>query len=60
MLRSKKTERISEFKTKYSITIPANVKHWYEVKKDLYFRHIVIKVPGANTSNEWCESGRKI
>lgn len=37
------------------ITIPANVKHWHGAKKDSYFSHIVIEVPGENTSNEWCE-----
>ncbi|MBD9098593.1 hypothetical protein EGP98_03185 [bacterium] len=59
VLRYKKKE-YSEFKTRYSITIPANVKYWYGVKNDSYFRHIVIKVPGENTSNEWCESARRI
>lgn len=33
----------------------ANVKHWHGAKKDSYFSHIVIEVPGENTSNEWCE-----
>lgn len=37
------------------ITIPANVKHWHGAKKDSYFSHIAIEVPGENTSNEWCE-----
>ena len=36
------------------ITIPANVKHWHGAKKDSYFSHIAIEVPGENTSNEWC------
>ena len=60
MIRYKRKEKYSEFKTRYSITIPANVKHWYGVKNDLYFRYIVVKVPGENTSNEWCESARRI
>ena len=34
------------------ITIPANVKHWHGAKKDSYFSHIVIEVPGENTSND--------
>ena len=38
------------------ITIPANVKHWHGAKKDSWFSHIAIEVPGYNTSNEWCES----
>lgn len=37
------------------ITIPANVKHWHGAKKDTWFSHIAIEVPGENTSNEWCE-----
>lgn len=35
------------------ITIPANVKHWHGAKKDSWFSHIAIEVPGENTSNEW-------
>ena len=38
------------------ITIPANVKHWHGAKKDSWFSHIAIEVPGENTSNEWCEA----
>ena len=38
------------------IAIPANVKHWHGAKKDSWFSHIAIEVPGENTSNEWCES----
>ena len=37
------------------ITIPANVKHWHGAKKNSWFRHIAVEVPGANTSNKWCE-----
>lgn len=37
------------------ITIPANVKHWHGAKKDSWFSHIAIEVPGENTKNEWCE-----
>lgn len=37
------------------ITIPANVKHWHGAKKDSWFSHIAIEVPGTETSNEWCE-----
>lgn len=37
------------------ITIPANIKHWHGAKKDSWFSHIAIEVPGENTSNEWCE-----
>ena len=38
------------------ITIPANVKHWHGAKKDSWFSHIAIEVPGKETSNEWCEA----
>ena len=37
------------------ITIPANVKHWHGAKKDSWFSHIAITVPGADASTEWCE-----
>jgi len=37
------------------ITIPANVKHWHGAKRDSWFSHIAVEVPGENTSNEWCE-----
>ena len=37
------------------VTIPANVKHWHGAKKDSWFSHLALEVPGENTSNEWCE-----
>ena len=37
------------------VNIPANVKHWHGAKKDSWFSHIAIEVPGENTSTEWCE-----
>lgn len=37
------------------ITIPANVKHWHGAKKNSWFSHIAVEVPGEETSNEWCE-----
>ena len=37
------------------ITIPTNVKHWHGAKKDSWFSHIAVEVPGENCSNEWCE-----
>ena len=37
------------------ISIPANVKHWHGAKKNSWFSHIAIEVPGEETSNEWCE-----
>lgn len=38
------------------ITIPANVKHWHGAKKDSWFSHIAVEIPGENTSNEWQEA----
>lgn len=38
------------------VTISANVKHWHGAKKDSWFSHLAVEVPGENTSNEWCES----
>ena len=37
------------------VVIPPNVKHWHGAKKDSWFSHIAVEVPGENTSNEWCE-----
>ena len=38
------------------ITIPAGVKHWPGAKKDSWFSHIAVEVPGEETSNEWLEA----
>ena len=37
------------------VTIPVNVKHWHGAKKNSWFSHIAIEVPGEDTSTEWCE-----
>lgn len=37
------------------VEIPANVKHWHGAKKDSWFSHIAVELPGENTSNEWLE-----
>lgn len=37
------------------VVIPANVKHWHGAKKDSWFSHIAVEVPGENTGTEWCE-----
>lgn len=37
------------------IMIPANVKHWHGAKKDSWFSHISIEVPGDDTRTEWCD-----
>lgn len=39
-----------------TVTIPANVKHWHGAKKDSWFSHIAVEVPGENTENEWLEA----
>lgn len=37
------------------IVIPQGVKHWHGAKKDSWFSHISLEVPGENSSNEWLE-----
>ena len=37
------------------VVIPANVKHWHGAKKDSWFSHLAVEVPGEDTANEWCE-----
>ncbi|MGI5887802.1 MAG: cupin domain-containing protein [Oscillospiraceae bacterium] len=37
------------------VVIPAGVKHWHGAKKDSWFAHIAISVPGKNASAEWLE-----
>lgn len=37
------------------INIPANVKHWHGAKKDSWFAHLALAVPGEQSSNEWLE-----
>ena len=33
----------------------ANVKHWHGAKKNSWFSHLAVEVPGEETRNEWCE-----
>ncbi|MBQ6504994.1 MAG: cupin domain-containing protein [Flexilinea sp.] len=44
-----------ELKEGSVVVIPANVKHWHGAKKDSWFSHISLEVPGENTGNEWLE-----
>ena len=44
-----------ELKPGMVITIPANVKHFHGAKKDSWFSHIAVEVPGDDTSTEWLE-----
>lgn len=37
------------------ITIPPEVKHWHGAKRDSWFAHIAVEVPGEESSNEWLE-----
>lgn len=37
------------------VKIPPEVKHWHGAKKDSWFSHIAVEVPGKDTSNEWLE-----
>lgn len=37
------------------VVIPANVRHWHGAKKDGWFSHIAMEIPGADAGTEWCE-----
>ncbi len=37
------------------VVIKPNVKHWHGARKDSWFSHISVEVPGEETSNEWLE-----
>ena len=37
------------------VVIPPEVKHWHGAKKDSWFSHIAIEVPGVEISIEWLE-----
>lgn len=37
------------------VVIRANVKHWHGAKKNCWFSHLAMEIPGENASNEWCE-----
>ena len=37
------------------MVIPPNVKHWHGAKKESWFSHISLEVPGENMGNEWME-----
>lgn len=44
-----------ELKEGSVITIPPEVKHWHGAKKDSWFSHIAVEVPGDEICNQWCE-----
>ena len=52
---SRRRKKAQSLKLGDVITIPANVKHWHGAKKDSWFSHLAVEVPGENTSNEWLE-----
>lgn len=37
------------------IVIHSGVKHWHGAKKNSWFSHIAVELPGENCSNQWCE-----
>ena len=37
------------------VNIAPGVKHWHGAKKDSWFSHIALEVPGEECRNEWCE-----
>ena len=37
------------------VEIKPGVKHWYGAKKDSWFSHIAVEVPGEDASTEWLE-----
>lgn len=44
-----------ELKEDSVVVIPQGEKHWHGAKKDSWFSHISLEVPGEDTSNEWLE-----
>ena len=37
------------------VAIHEGVKHWHGAKKNSWFSHIAVEVPGEDCTNEWCE-----
>lgn len=48
-------KEVQELKEGTVIVIPEGIKHWHGAKKDSWFSHISLEVPGENASNEWLE-----
>ena len=44
-----------ELKPGTVVVIPPEVKHGHGAKKDAWFSHIAVEMPGEDCSNEWCE-----
>ena len=47
---------VQELKEGSVVVIPQGVKHWHGAKKDSWFSHISLEIPGENCSNEWLEA----
>ena len=37
------------------IYIPAGVKHWHGAKKNCWFSHLTVEIPGKDSSTQWLE-----
>ncbi len=37
------------------VVIPANVKHWHGARRDSWFSHIAVEIPGEEASTVWLE-----
>lgn len=37
------------------IYIPAGIKHWHGAKKDKWFSHLAVEIPGADAKSQWLE-----
>ena len=48
-------KELRELKEGDVVVIPQGVKHWHGAKKDSWFSHISLEVPGEKCSNEWLE-----
>ena len=38
-----------------TVYIPSGIRHWHGAKKNSWFSHLAIEIPGENTKNEWLE-----
>ncbi len=38
------------------VVIPAGVKHWHGAKKNSWFSHIAVEMPGEECSTDWFEA----
>lgn len=48
-------KRAKNLKPGDTVYIPAGIKHWHGAKKNSWFSHLAIEIPGENTENEWLE-----